>query len=136
MNRNPRRTALGYMVGIFLAGLLAGVVVGALIGHRHGSRQRTQPPAPEQMAGDVKRRLRDDLRLSEEQAQQIAPAVDRFVREMEGVQSNTVEQAVLAIRRMHERVELHLDAEQGERFRRIEREREAEFRRLARPPRE
>lgn len=134
MSTTPKNKALAYMAAIFLVGLLAGGVVGGLTGFRLGAQRLPRPPASDRMAASVKQRLQQDLRLSEEQGKRIAPSVDAFVREMEGVHSNTVERSIQVIQRMHQRVEESLTPEQKARFRRIQREREVEFRRAARPP--
>ncbi|MEK7676960.1 MAG: hypothetical protein AAB676_14100 [Verrucomicrobiota bacterium] len=134
MNATPKGKALIYMAAIFIAGLLAGAVVGGLTGFKLGAQRLAFPPASEQMAASVKQRMQQGLRLSEEQGKQIAPVVDAFMHEMSGVHSNTVERSIQVIRQMHQRVEEFLTPEQKARFRRIQQEREAEFRRAAYPP--
>jgi len=134
MNAISKRKALIYLSAVFIAGLVAGVVAGGLIGFRLGAQHLTRPPGPDQMAADIKQRLRQDLHLSETQVEQISPVVDAFVKEMDTVHSNTVEQCVQLIRKMHQRVETFLDPKQKARFKSIQQAREAEFRRRARPP--
>ncbi|MCP5526596.1 MAG: hypothetical protein H7A47_07300 [Verrucomicrobiales bacterium] len=134
MKSTSQRQALCYMAAIFAAGLLAGGVAGGLVGYRFGTERLTRPLGPEAMADGVKQRLHHDLRLSPEQQEQVSPLVDRFVLEMSGVHSNTVEQAVGVIQQMHQRVAEILTPRQRERLQSIQQEREAEFRRTAHPP--
>ncbi len=134
MTTTPRSKALFYMAAIFAAGLLAGGVVGGLVGYRFGVERLARPQAAEQMAGSVKQRLQQDLRLTAQQQEQIAPVVDRFVREMNTVHSNTVERAVGVIQRMHQQVAEFLNPEQRQRLQQVQAEREADFRRATHPP--
>lgn len=134
MNMPPKRRALAYLLASFLAGLVAGMVAGGLAGRTLGADRLARPPAPEAMAASVKQRLQQDLRLSPEQARQVAPIVDHFVQQLQVVHSNTVEQSVLAIRQMHRDVEAVLTPDQKRQFSEVQERREAEFRRVARPP--
>ena len=135
MNTTPKGKALFYMTAIFAIGLLAGGVAGGLTGYRFGTQKLSRPPTGEQMAASVKQRLQQQLRLTAEQEKQIAPMVADFVVEMNAVHSNTVERAVTVIRSMHQRVAEVLTPEQRDSLQRMQQEREAEFRRVAHPPR-
>jgi len=134
MNTTPKGKALIYMAAIFIAGLLAGGVLGGLSGFKLGTQRLAHPPRPDQMATSVRQRLQQDLKLTDGQARQIAPVVDRFVREMSAVHSNTVERSIEVIRQMHRRVEELLTPEQKEKFRKVQQEREETFRRATRLP--
>jgi len=134
MNTTPKGRALSYIAAIFIAGLLAGGVLGGLTGFKLGTQRLAHPPRPDQMATNVRQRLQQDLKLTDEQVRQIAPGVDRFAREMGLVHSNTVERSIEVIRQMHRRVEEFLTPEQKEKFRKVQQEREETFRRAARRP--
>ncbi len=130
MNPSPKRWAVLYLAAAFVVGLLAGAVVGfALAWHR------APPPAsPERMAEHIRARLTSELRLTEAQTRHIAPIVDDLVRQMEAEHERTVERMVQIIRQSHQRMEPCLTPEQRQKFRHIQQEREAAFRRAARAP--
>jgi Spy/CpxP family protein refolding chaperone len=129
MSSSPKRRAVLYLAAAFVVGLLAGAVVGFAFAW-------APPPAsPERMAEHIRTRLTSELRLTEAQRRQIAPIVDDLVREMGAEHQRTVARMVQIIRQSHQRMEPYLTAEQSQKFRRIQQEREAAFRRAARAPR-
>lgn len=129
MSPSPKRWALLYLAAAFVVGLVAGVVLGFALGW-------VPPPAsPERMAEHIKVRLASELRLTEAQTRQIAPVVDDLVRQMHAEHERTVERMVQIIRQSHQRMEPCLTPEQLQKFRHIQQEREAAFRRAARAPR-
>ncbi len=128
MNSHPKRRAVIYLA----VALVVGLVTGAIIGYTLACGP---PPAPpERMAEYIRHRLAIELSLTEMQTRQIAPIVDDMVVQMDAEHRRTVERMVQIIHESHKRMEQFLTPEQLEKFRQIQQEREATFRRKALRP--
>jgi hypothetical protein len=129
MNRLSKRAALFYLVAVFLAGLIAGTGLGYLVRDRSPRRL----PPPERKAIDFVERLRQELQLSDQQVVQVRPAFDELGRKLHAFHTNTIEQVSAMIRKTHGDIEQYLNPNQIEKLRRLQQEKEMEFRKRAEP---
>lgn len=125
MNAPVPRKILAYLAATFLAGLLAGAVGGYGVAN---SRWHPAPPPPGQMATNILKHAQADLSLTDAQIPQAWPIIVQLSDDMEAIHRAGAERMAELIRAANRRLEVFLTPEQRDRLHKLEREREADFR--------
>jgi len=119
-----KKSAVIYLIAVFLAGLLAGGVAGFSL----GKRTAFAPPRPQDMASHICERLKSKLRLTPEQVKQIEPLVNETAAELKAVHSTTAERITEIFQTLNQRQTQFLTPEQKVLLEEMERERRQFFR--------
>jgi hypothetical protein len=121
MNALTRKSAVIYLVGVFVVGSIAGTAAGYRLGRRQPMRP---PPTPEKMSSSLCDRFTRDLNLRPDQVEKIKPIIRETTDEIERFRKGSVQQIGDIIRKSHERMAVYLDADQRTRLEEMDREHE------------
>ena len=124
-----KKTAILYLVAVFVAGLLAGGAAGFCLGKRNAFT----PPRPQDMATHMCDRLKSKLHLTPDQEKRIEPLVREAATELESVFCSTAERMTEVFRKLNERQKQFLTPEQQTLLEELERERQQSFHKAFKP---
>ena len=119
MNGLSNRKAVLLVLAIFVVGLAGGAAIGFTYAKRSGFR----PPQSRDMASHMRDRLRDDLKLSDEQLKNIDPILEETAAEMKEIHGSTMERISAIMKKKNDRIKEFLTPEQAAKMDEMEKER-------------
>lgn len=124
MNKSRPLRIIIYPALIFLAGAITGVLVAPSVG-RHFMR----PPDPKQMSHYMFARLQSGLHLTNEQAAQIKPLIEKTGADMETIHRETIKRVLSRMAETNAQISVFLTPEQKAQFAKMEAEHRKRLRR-------
>jgi hypothetical protein len=100
MNNLTKGKLLGYLAGIFVAGLIAGGV----LGFNYGRQSLFKPPPPDRISRSILNWFKTELQLSAEQIHQIEPILDETTLKINALHQETRTNTQALIRESHQRM--------------------------------
>ena len=132
-----RSKATVYLIAIFIAGLAAGAAGGLAIGRR-AEHRGPPPPKPKEMVDQILSGLKCELKLTDEQVEQIRPLIRQTSEEIHALHQDMGTRIGALIKEGNRRMEAFLTEEQKAKLAELERQREERrskegFKKLPRP---